>query len=98
MAYKISTTHQFEKDLKRCIKRGYPMDEFRTVIQLLERDGGLPEVYRPHMLHGDRQGQWECHIQPDWLLIWKQIGNELELLMLNTGTHSDLFSKKYKKR
>ena len=98
MAYKISTTHQFEKDLKRCIKRGYPMDEFRTVILLLERDGQLPEVYRPHMLHGDRQGQWECHIQPDWLLIWKQIGNELELLMLNTGTHSDLFSKKYKKK
>ena len=98
MAYKISTPHQFEKDLKRCIKRGYPMDEFRTVILLLERDGQLPEVYRPHMLHGDRQGQWECHIQPDWLLIWKQIGNELELLMLNTGTHSDLFSKKYKKK
>ena len=47
MAYKISTTHQFEKDLKRCIKRGYPMDEFRTVIQLLERDGRLPEVYLP---------------------------------------------------
>jgi mRNA interferase YafQ len=45
------------------------------------------------MLHGDRQGQWECHIQPNWLLIWKQKGNELELLMLNTGTHSDLFGK-----
>ena len=98
MAYLISTTHQFEKDLKRCIKRGYPMDEFRTVVQLLERDGRLPEVYQPHMLHGDRQGQWECHIRPDWLLIWKQIGNELELLMLNTGTHSDLFGKKYKRR
>ena len=98
MAYKISTTHQFEKDLKRCIKRGYPMNEFRTVIQLLERDGRLPETYRPHMLHGDRQGQWECHIQPDWLLIWKQIGYELELLMLNTGTHSDLFGKKYTKK
>lgn len=45
------------------------------------------------MLHGDRQDQWECHIQPNWLLIWKQKGNELELLMLNTGTHSDLFGK-----
>ena len=62
MAYKISTTHQFEKDLKRCIKRGYPMDEFRTVVQLLERDGRLPEIYRPHILYGNRQGQWECHI------------------------------------
>ena len=58
MAYKISTTNQFEKDLKRCIKRGYPMDEFRTVIQLLERDGRLPDVYLPHMLHGDRVEEW----------------------------------------
>ena len=65
MAYKISTTHQFEKDLKRCIKRGYPMDEFRTVIQLLERDGRLPEVYRPHKLSGKYKGCWECHIQAD---------------------------------
>ena len=91
MAYKISTTHQFEKDLKRCIKRGYPMDEFRTVIQLLERDGILPEVYRPHMLHGDREGQWECHIEPDWLMTWMQNDMELTLLLLQTGTHSDLF-------
>lgn len=49
--YKIRTTHQFEKDLKRCIKRGYPMDDFREVIKLLERDGRLPVKYRPHLLH-----------------------------------------------
>ena len=91
--YKIRTTNQFEKDLKRCIKRGYPMDKFREVIKLLERDGMLPDEYRPHLLHGKREGQWECHIQPDWLLIWIQYENELELLMLNTGTHSDLFKK-----
>ena len=89
--YKIRTTHQFEKDLKRCIKRGFPMDKFRKVIQLLEKDGALPSVYHPHVLRGNREGQWECHIQPDWLLIWKQHDYELELLMLNTGTHSDLF-------
>lgn len=91
--YKINTTHQFEKDLKRCIKRGYPMDKFREVIKLLEHDGSLPTEYRPHILHGDREGQWECHIQSDWLLIWKQYDDVLELLMLNTGTHSDLFKK-----
>ena len=91
--YKIKTTHQFEKDLKRCIKRGYPMDKFREVIKLLERDGRLPADYCPHVLHGNREGQWECHIQSDWLLIWKQYDYELELLMLNTGTHSDLFKK-----
>ena len=94
--YKIKTTHQFEKDLERCKKRGYPMDKFREVLQLLERDGALPSQYRPHMLHGDRKGQWECHIQPDWLLIWNQYDDVLELLMLNTGTHSDLFGKKRK--
>ena len=91
--YKIKTTHQFEKDLKRCIKRGYPMDKFREVIKLLERDGKLPTKYLPHILHGNREGQWECHIQPDWLLVWNQYDDELELLMLNTGTHSDLFKK-----
>ena len=73
------------------------MDKFRKVIQLLERDGKLPAEYRPHVLHGERKGQWECHIQPDWLLIWNQHDNELELLMLNTGKHSELFDKKYKK-
>lgn len=91
--YKINTTHQFEKDLNRCIKRGYPMDDFREVIKLLERDGKLPAKYRPHMLHGNREGLWECHIKPDWLLIWNQYDDVLELLMLNTGTHSDLFKK-----
>ena len=48
--------------------------------------------------HGDRKGQWECHVQPDWLLIWEQHDAELVLIMVNTGTHSDLFTKKYKKR
>ena len=91
--YKIKTTHQFEKDLERCKKRGYTMEKLRTVIQLLERDGTLPLQYRPHILRGDRIGQWECHIQPDWLLVWNQFEDELELLLLNTGTHSDLFGK-----
>ena len=95
--YKIKTTHQFEKDLKRCIKRGYPMEKFREVIKLLERDGRLPAEYRPHVLHGNREGQWECHIQPDWLLVWEVRNNELVLILLNTGSHSDLFGKKYKK-
>ena len=49
MAYRITTTHQFERDLKRCIRRGLPMDEFQTVIRLLERDGKLPAIYKPHL-------------------------------------------------
>jgi mRNA interferase YafQ len=97
MAYTIKTTNSFDRDMARCIKRGYPMDDLRKVMSLLERDGRLPSEYKPHKLHGARKGQWECHIQPNWLLIWEQHDQELILVMLNTGTHSDLFSKKYKK-
>ena len=97
MAYTIKTTNSFDRDMARCIKRGYPMDDLRKVMSLLERDGSLPSEYKPHKLHGARKSQWECHIQPNWLLIWEQHDRELILVMLNTGTHSDLFSKKYKK-
>ena len=91
MAYKILTTKSFEKDFKRCMKRGLPMEKLRKAMELLEQDGCLPASYHPHILSGNRDGEWECHIAPDWLLVWKQYDNELVLLMLNTGTHSDIF-------
>ena len=97
MKYKIIPSKRFEKDMKRCQKRGYDMQLIKDAILLLAETGTLPSEYKPHQLHGDRKGQWECHIQPDWLLIWEQHDQELILVMLNTGTHSDLFSKKYKK-
>ena len=97
MKYKIIPSKRFEKDMKRCQKRGYNMQLIKDAILLLAETGTLPSEYKPHQLHGDRKGQWECHIQPDWLLIWEQHDKELILVMLNTGTHSDLFSKKYKK-
>ena len=98
MAYTLKTTNAFDKDVERCIKRGYPMDKLRKAMTLLEQDGSLPAEYKSHKLHGDRKGQWECHIQPNWLLVWEQHDQELILIMLNTGTHSDLFSKKYKRK
>ena len=97
MKYKIIPSKRFEKDMKRCQKRGYNMQLIKDAILLLAETGTLPSEYKPHLLHGDRKGQWECHIQPNWLLIWEQHDQELILVMLNTGTHSDLFSKKYKK-
>ena len=69
------------------------MELLRTAIRILSTDGRLPDRYLPHILHGNRKGQWECHIQPDWLLVWKQEKLELTLVMLNTGTHADLFGK-----
>ena len=74
------------------------MEKLRTVIGILSSCGNLPAEYLPHQLQGDRKGQWECHIQPNWLLVWQQNDQELILVMLNTGTHDDLFSKRYKKR
>ena len=57
MAYTLKTTKAFDKDMARCIKRGYQMDELREAMKLLERDGSLPAEYKPHKLHGDRKGQ-----------------------------------------
>ena len=95
--YTIRFTGEFKRQMKLCERRGYDMELLREAIRILSTEGKLPEHYLPHQLHGDRRGQWECHIQPNWLLIWEQHDQELILVMLNTGTHSDLFSKKYKK-
>ena len=91
--YTIRFTGEFKRQLKLCERRGYDMEQLRTAIRILSTEGKLPEMYQPHLLHGNRQGQWECHIQPNWLLVWEQHDKELVLVMLNTGTHSDLFGK-----
>ena len=87
--YTIRYTGEFKRQMKICQKRGYDMNLLRQVIYILSTKGQLPEKYLPHVLHGNRKGQWECHIQPNWLLIWEQHDKELILVMLNTGTHSD---------
>jgi len=91
MKYTLRTSKRFDKDFKRCIKRGYNMSLIGKVMRMLEDTGALPPEYRPHKLSGDREGQWECHIQSDWLLVWEQNDTELTLLLLETGTHSDLY-------
>ena len=91
--YRIRFTGEFKRQMKLCQRRGYDMELLRTAIRILSTDGQLPDRYLPHILHGNRKGQWECHIQPDWLLVWKQEKLELTLVMLNTGTHADLFGK-----
>ena len=63
----------------------------KHVIKILSATGTLPEEYRPHQLKGDHKGQWECHIQPNWLMTWEQNDKQLTLLFLETGTHADIF-------
>ena len=94
--YELHVTGEFKQNLKLCKRRGLPMDELWNVVGKLLRGETLEAKYRAHILTGDRKGQWECHIQPDWLLIWELRDKELVLVMLNTGTHSDLFGKKKK--
>lgn len=89
--YSIEYTGQFKHSLKLCRKRGLPLEELHEAIALLERDGKLPAQYKPHKLTGNYVGIWECHIKPDWLLLWQQNDKELILLLVDTGTHSDIF-------
>lgn len=91
--YSIIYTNRFKKDLQRCQKRGFDVSLVRTAISILQRDGKLPASYRPHKLTGNYEGKWECHIKPDWLLVWEQNDTELRMLFLYTGTHADLFKK-----
>ena len=89
--YEVIYTGQFKKSLKLCVRRGLDVNIFKTVLDILQEKGELPSDYRPHKLTGKYKGCWECHMQPDWLLIWEQNDTQLTLLMLNTETHSDLF-------
>ena len=89
--YSVDTTKRFDKDLKRCLKRGLNLQLVYDAIALLRTTGTLPQQYHPHKLSGNQNGIWECHIQPDWLMTWEQNDTQLTLLFLRTGTHSDLF-------
>lgn len=91
MMYKIRPTSRFQKDLKRLRKRGYDMDLLTGVLKQLAAGQALAPSYRDHPLVGDYSGCRECHITPDWLLIYEIDGGELFLYLTRTGTHSDLF-------
>jgi mRNA interferase YafQ len=79
------------KDLKLALKRGYDLNELSKVVNLLANRKTLPINYKDHALSGDYSNFRECHIKPDWLLIYHIDDEELELFLLRTGTHSDLF-------
>lgn len=86
---KIRTGKPFEKDIKRMKNRGKNIQKIGTVVERLAKGESLDRGYRPHRLKGPWDGYWECHLEGDWLLIWKYDGATIELT--RTGTHSDLF-------
>jgi len=91
LKYNIKPTSQFKKDLKTTQKRGYDLDLLKEVINILADGESLPQKNRDHLLSGDYSGCRECHIAPDWLLIYEISDSELYLYLTRTGTHSDLF-------
>ena len=88
---KIKFLNSFKKDYKRIVKRGYDIALLENVIRMLADGETLPAKYRDHALVGDFAGCRECHITPDWLLIYEVRESELILVLSRTGTHSDLF-------
>ncbi len=81
----------FKKDYKRILKRGYDISKLTEVINLLVNNKALPARFRDHELIGEYKGCRECHITPNWLLIYEIANNELLLLLTRTGSHSNLF-------
>ena len=87
----IVLTTRFKKDYKLIKKRGYDISLLNETVDLIASSKQLPEKYKDHALSGDYQGCRECHITPDWLLIYEIYKEELILYLTRTGNHSDLF-------
>ena len=87
----LFTTKQYEKDVKLAKKRGLNIQKLVDIVRLLANDETLPIANRDHPLHSNLEGYRECHIQPDWLLLWAQNDDELLLILTDIGTHADLF-------
>lgn len=88
---KVRYSSRFKKDFKVIVKRGYDISLFEEVLTILREEKPLPEKYNDHSLKGDYSGHRECHITPDWLLIYKKEDDMITLSLTRTGSHSDLF-------
>lgn len=93
MKYIVRPTSKFQKDLKRAQKRGYDISLLTDIIKKLANGEKLPDKNKDHSLTGNFAGCRECHITPDWLLVYEVSEEQLILYLTRTGTHSDLFDK-----
>ncbi len=82
---------RFKRDVKRAEKRGKDMTKLKAVLSLLIEQQALPDAYGDHPLKGDWRGYRDLHIEPDWLLLYRIVGDELHLA--RTGSHADLFAE-----
>ncbi len=93
MKYTVKFSKQFKKDLKKAKRQNRPLEEMFTVIDILANGNKLEAKYKDHALLGDYKNVRECHIQPDWLLVYEYIENVLVLSLNRIGTHSEVFKK-----
>lgn len=91
MRLNIIVSNKFRKDLKIAKKRGLPLRKLERVVEMLAEQVPLDLKYRDHALIGSYADFRECHIEPDWLLIYRQDEENLELFLFRSGSHSDLF-------
>ncbi|MBF0111078.1 MAG: type II toxin-antitoxin system YafQ family toxin [Magnetococcales bacterium] len=89
MNRRLKSTRQFKRDLKLMQKRGKDPEKLWDIVEMILASVPLDVRYKPHRLSGNYASFWECHIEPDWLLIWDD--NEIRVMLVRTGTHSDLF-------
>lgn len=89
--YNLRFTSKIQRNIKLMKKRGKDLNKLKIVLNLLQQGQELPAKYKDHALTGNYMGCRECHIEPDWLLVYEIINDELVILLLTTGTHSDLF-------
>lgn len=92
--FTLKPTNQFKKDAKKVIKRASKnLDLIESFLEKLKANGasGIEKKYLPHKLTGNYKDNWEAHIKPDLLIIWFEISQENEIILLRVGTHSDLF-------
>jgi mRNA interferase YafQ len=87
--FNVVVSSQFKKDLKRASKRGKDINKIESVVNILQSGNNVEVRYRNHRLIANWSAYWECHIEPDWLLIYQF--TETELVLVRTGSHSDLF-------
>lgn len=91
MKYQIAVSSRFKRDFKNAKRRGYDISILKEVVDILAKGAELPEKYRDHSLSGEYANCRECHIQPDWLLIYRIERDMLILGLIRTGSHNDLF-------
>ena len=88
---RVVQRRQFRNDVQRMKRLGKDFEELRAAVDLLAENDELPAGYSPHKLTGEWKGAWECHIESDWLLVYEVTEREVIMILIRTGTHSELF-------